>query len=143
MPDITFDFPVRAPMGEVFARFSTPAGLDAWWTLAADGEASLGTAWRLDFGPGFDWRAQVTACEPPQVFELELTSSMDDWRGTRVRAELEERDGVTMVHFRHAGWPEPSDHFRVSSFCWAMYLRHLRRHVESGVLVPYAERLDA
>ena len=143
MPDIAYDFPVHAPAREVFARFATPAGLDAWWTLRASGVASLGEPWQLDFGPGFDWRARVTACEPPTRFEFTLTASMDDWLGTRVLVALEERDGVTMVHFRHAGWAAESDHFRVSAFCWAMYLRHMRRHAESGIVVPYAERLDA
>ena len=30
-----------------------------------------------------------------------------------------------------------------STFCWAMYLRLLKRFVEAGEVVPYAERLDA
>jgi hypothetical protein len=29
-----------------------------------------------------------------------------------------------------------------SSYCWAMYLRLLRRNVEAGEVVPYAQRLD-
>jgi uncharacterized protein YndB with AHSA1/START domain len=143
MPDIAFDFPVHAPAAEVFARFATPAGLASWWTLRTQGTPSLGETWHLDFGPGFDWRARVTACQPPSLFELTLTHSMDDWLGSRVRVELEEADGTTSVRFRHAGWPAESDHFRTSSFCWAMYLRHMRRHAETGIVVPYHERLDA
>ncbi len=155
MADITLDFPVRGSIREVYARFATPEGLNAWWTLEARGRSALGEPWCLDFGPGYEWRALVTACEPPRLFELTITDAMDDWRGTRVRALLRDGDGdgaadgdgqddaVTTVHFCHEGWPEASDHYRVSTFCWAMYLRHLRRHVESGIFVPYAERLDA
>lgn len=35
-----------------------------------------------------------------------------------------------------------NDHFRTSSCCWAQYLRILRRFLEHGERVPYAERLD-
>ncbi len=49
----------------------------------------------------------------------------------------------TRVQFRHNGWPHVNEHFRVSSYCWALYLRLLRRHVELGETVPYEDRLDA
>jgi hypothetical protein len=45
--------------------------------------------------------------------------------------------------FAHRGWPEANDHYRTSSFCWAMYLRLMKRHLETGEQVPYAIRLDA
>jgi hypothetical protein len=35
-----------------------------------------------------------------------------------------------------------SAHYRTSSFCWAMYLRLLKRYVEHGEVVPYEKRLD-
>jgi hypothetical protein len=34
------------------------------------------------------------------------------------------------------------DEFRRSSYCWAMYLRILRRYLEHGETVPYERRLD-
>jgi hypothetical protein len=45
-------------------------------------------------------------------------------------------------HFRHTGWAEPNEHFRISNHCWAMYLRILRRYLEYGEIVPYEQRLD-
>lgn len=142
MPDIVHTFPVRGPASRVFDMFATPEGLDAWWTASSQGTPALGTEYQLWFGPEYDWRARVTACEPAKLFELELTTAMHDWLGTRVRAELAEEDGVTTIRFSHAGWPSDTEHYRVSTFCWAMYLRHLRRHVESGITVDYERRLD-
>lgn len=142
MADILHTFPIAASRERVFAMFSTPPGLDAWWTARAEGRAALGETYVLWFGPEYDWRARVTACEPGALFELELTDAMPDWRGTRVRAELSEVDGITTLRFAHLGWPEASEHFRVSSFCWAMYLRLLRKHLEAGETVPYDRRLE-
>ncbi|MFN8667972.1 MAG: SRPBCC domain-containing protein [Gemmatimonadaceae bacterium] len=140
MSSILHDFPIRAAAPTVFAAVVHP---DAWWSLASDVTAALGTTSRLFFGDGYDWRARVTACEPGVRFEWTFTDAMPDWMGTRVRFELAEADGVTTVRFAHLGWGDASEHFRVSSYCWAMYLRLLRRVVETGEVVPYASRLEA
>jgi hypothetical protein len=76
-------------------------------------------------------------------FELELVEADDDWTGTRLGFTLEESGGVTQVRFHHMGWPESNEHYRVSCYCWAMYLRLLRRYVEQGEVVEYEVRLDA
>ncbi len=142
MPDILHDFPVAAPAERVFDMFATPAGLDAWWTARSSGTPSLGAEYHLWFAPEYDWRARVTACDRGRRFELQMTRAMDDWMGTRVRAELDEQGGITTVRFAHLGWREAGEHFRISSFCWAMYLRLLRLHLEQGLVVEYARRLE-
>ena len=72
-----------------------------------------------------------------------MTTASNDWRGTRIGFELVDTGGLTEVKFHHRGWPDENEHFRVSTFCWAMYLRLLRRYVENGEVVPYEQRLDA
>ncbi|MEK6300855.1 MAG: SRPBCC domain-containing protein [Acidobacteriota bacterium] len=140
MADISHDFPINASPNKVFQAISTPAGLDTWWTKRSHGEPTEGSEYELWFGPEYDWRAVVSRCVPDTEFELELTSAHDDWRGTRVGFLLEEKDGMTQVRFHHSGWPEANDHYRGSCYCWAMYLRLLRRYVETGETVPYEDR---
>ena len=142
MHDILHDFPIGVPVASVFAAVSSPAGLDAWWTKRSAGKPVEGAEYDLHFGDGYDWRARVTKCTPDEHFELELTEADDDWKGTRIGFQLEERDTGTWVRFHHVGWPADNEHYRGSCYCWAMYLRVLRRHLEHGESVPYAERLD-
>jgi uncharacterized protein YndB with AHSA1/START domain len=142
MADIFHDFPIKAPRQKVFQAISTPVGLAAWWAKRAMGEPVEGTVYELGFGPDYEWRAVVLRCVPEAEFELKLTVAMEDWRATRVGFQLNEREGVTQVHFHHTGWPEASEHYRISCFCWAMYLRLLKRYVEVGEIVPYEVRLD-
>ena len=59
-----------------------------------------------------------------------------------MRFEIREREGGSHLRFEHLGWPEVSDHYRTSSFCWACYLRVLKRNLECGEVVPYGKRLD-
>jgi hypothetical protein len=72
-----------------------------------------------------------------------MTRADDDWKGTTLEFELEPSATSTRVRFRHLGWPEANAHHRTSAFCWAMYLRLLKRHVERGETVAYKDRLEA
>jgi uncharacterized protein YndB with AHSA1/START domain len=142
MADIVHDFWIEASPERVFQAVSDPAQLDRWWTLQSSGHQEEGAAYTLGFGPQYDWRAVVTRCDPGREFELELREADADWTGTRVGFTLESHGAGTRVRFRHAGWPAANEHYRISSFCWAMYLRLLRRFIEHGETVPYESRLD-
>ena len=143
MADIFHHFPIKASTQPIFQAVSTPTGLDSWWTKRSSGRPEDGAEYKLWFGPAYDWDAVVSRCLPGREFELEMMKAQDDWRGTRVGFFLEENEGVTQVRFHHSGWPESNEHYRVSCYCWAMYLRLLKRYVEHGEVVRYEERLDA
>ncbi|HEX7780351.1 MAG TPA: SRPBCC domain-containing protein [Vicinamibacterales bacterium] len=142
MPDILQDFPIKANRSKVFEMFTTPSGLDAWWTMRSAGHPAEGAEYELFFGPEYDWRARVTKCVPDEEFELEMTRADADWTGSRVGVRLESRGDATRVQFRHLGWQEANAHYRTSCHCWALYLRVLRRYLENGETVPYDDRLD-
>jgi uncharacterized protein YndB with AHSA1/START domain len=142
MADIYHDFPIKAPLERVFAAISTPPGLDAWWTKRSAGIATDGAEWELWFGPTFDWRARVTRAVAATEFELQLTAADPDWVGTRVGFQLHPAGDTTHIRFSHTGWPTANEHWRISCYCWAMYLRILRRYLERGETVPYEQRLD-
>lgn len=142
MPDILQDFPIAAPSARVFAAVSEPALIDQWWTLRSSGSPIVGSNYTLDFGPQYIWQATVTAAAPGQAFEWRMTRADSDWTGTLVGFELAPAGAGTQVRFHHTGWPAANEHFRISSHCWAMYLRILRRHLEHGETVPYERRLD-
>jgi uncharacterized protein YndB with AHSA1/START domain len=142
MADIVADVLINARASDVFRGVSTPTGLDAWWTKTSAGRAGQGEEFQLDFGPGYEWRARVTKCEPDAAFELELFDSHPDWDGTRVGFRLAPQEGKTQLSFYHTGWPVANEHWRVSCYCWPIYLRLLRRNIEHGELVPYEKRLD-
>jgi len=143
MADIIHEFFVKAQPEQVFQLFATPDGMDKWWTKTSSGESRVGATMRLYFGADYDWKAKVTRYEPPSSFELQITEAHPDWISTRVGCELSATgNNATRVRFYHTGWPEPNEHWRISCFCWAMYLRILRRNLEYGDTVEYERRLD-
>ena len=142
MPDIVMDLLVKAPAARVFQEVSTGHGLESWWTKRSKGEPVLGQEFELHFGHGYDWRARVTACKPPTEFELQLIGAHEDWLNSRVGFRLESKGDTTNLKFHHTGWPTPNEHWRISVYCWAMYLRIMRRAIEHGESVAYEKRLD-
>lgn len=143
MPQILHDLPIRATRARVFEAVSTPEGLDRWWTLRSKGVPGVGAAYEFFFDPDYDWQGLVVRCVPDEVIEWEILRADADWTGTQVSIALSDRpDGITWVRFAHRGWSSENAHFRVSSCCWAQYLRILRRWLEAGEEVPYEIRLD-
>ena len=142
MADIYHDFPILKSPKEVFEVIGSQKGLGAWWSLTAAGTPGLGEIYELNFGPGYLWQAEVTAYEPHNHFEWTLIDADTDWMNTRVGFHLDGDEERTQVRFYHTGWPEDNDHYKSSSFCWAMYLRILKRYIEFGEFVPYDERLS-
>ncbi len=142
MADIYHELLINAPRARVFQAIASPAGLNAWWTMEAEGTPEADNGYVLYFGPGYTWHAKVLQCKAPDHIEWEFTEADPDWTGTHLRMDLSAANSHTVVAFVHSGWSVPNRHYRISSFCWAMYLRLLKRYVEHGEVVPYAQRLD-
>ena len=140
MPDILLSFPILRDVLTVFDAMTAPAGLDRWWTLDSDGTATRGARYRFGFGPSCQWTGEVTHCQAPRAFEWTMRDADSDWAGTRVGFTLKDISDGTLVEFYHRDWPMENEHLRGSAYCWASYLRILRRHLEYGEDVPYAQR---
>jgi len=137
-------FTINASADRVFRAISTENGLDNWWTKTSQANPKLDATYTLDFGPGYIWKAAVTKFEENKAFELQMTDAHSDWLKTKVGLILNEEQGknITEVNFYHTGWPENNEHYRISCYCWAMYLRILKRFIEFGEQISYEKRLS-
>lgn len=142
MPDIFHSFPIKAPLQKVFDGISLPKEIDNWWSKGCKGKPTLNETYQFHFGIPYDWEAVVSKYVPNTELEFTMTDSDFDWDGTRVGFVLDHREGVTNVQFYHTGWKEANEHYKISSFCWAMYLRLLKCYLEFGEMVPYEDRLS-
>ena len=142
MADILHSFPVNATVEKVFECISTSKGIDQWWAKSSEGTSAINRTFKFSFGPEHNWSAMVTRFIPNKIFELQMTIADEDWINTKVGFRLDGKNDITQVEFYHKGWPEVNQHYKVSNYCWAMYLRVLKRYAESGEQVPYDERLN-
>jgi len=142
MADIYHNFTINTPADKVFEAISRSEGLDKWWTKSSTVNPVKNGIYSLDFGPGYNWKAIVTEYLKDKLFELKMSEADADWLGTKIGFSLTNNESKTAVGFYHTGWPQENEHYKISSYCWAMYLRILKRYLEYGELVPYEKRLQ-
>ena len=143
MPNIYHNFIIKESPSKVFATLHSSNGLDNWWTKSSEVNQKPGGIYSLQFGPGYSWKAVVSKFTEDKIFELQLTEADAEWQGTKVGFVLSQINENTEVNFYHTGWPAENEHFKISNYCWAMYLRLLKRYIEHGEQVTYEDRLDA
>jgi uncharacterized protein YndB with AHSA1/START domain len=141
MAEIYHTLSIKVPKDKVFEAICTSRGMDNWWTKSSEVNPELGGTYMLHFGPGYHWKAIATKFIAGTAFELDFIEADADWRRTNVGFTLIEKDGITWVNFYHTSWPKKNPHFKISSFCWAMYLRILKRYLEFGEEIAYENRL--
>jgi uncharacterized protein YndB with AHSA1/START domain len=143
MPDIFHQFIIKSSPEIVFEAIVYSKGLDSWWTKTSSENPVAGGIYTLYFSPEYQWKACVSKFVSDSLFELEITEADEEWTGTHVGFSLNKKNGITVVDFYHTGWPSLTGHYKISSYCWAMYLRLLKRYVETGQIVEYEKRLEA
>lgn len=139
---ILHNLEVNATLENVFQMFSVPEFLNEWWTHYCQGTPEPDSEYTFEFSEEYIWKGKISKLNPPFEIEYIMTEADKDWLGTQVGCVLKETKNGTLISFYHSGWKSTNDHFRQTSFCWAMYLRILKRFVEEGLHVPYAERDD-
>ena len=140
MPDILHNLTIQSSAENVYYAITAPKGLDEWWPKLSSGHPEFGAEYQLCFSNDYDWSAIVLENDENTRFALEVTVVDKDWTGTKIKFFLTHTGYSTDLSFIHTGWKETNDHFRVSSNCWAKYLRLLKKFIEEEVVVPYDER---
>ena len=141
-PEIRHSVYIRAPREKVWAAFTTPKAIDAWWgtrgseiDLRPGGKLIL--RWR-GWGPEKDINADheciVREVLPPRRFVYQWGDTADAM--TTVEFDLEEREGGTLLRLREHGFA-PTTKGRESlmgnSLGWGEVSMLLKFYVEHGV----------
>ncbi len=139
MSDILHRIGIMAGPEEVHASLTTIDGLKGWWTRDTTGDPDVGgvIAFRFANAPGqggFDMK--VLEDEPGKLVLWEVVSGPDEWIGTKVRFELSQEDGFTIILFRHEDWTDVGTFMHHCSTKWATFLMSLKQHVETGTGQP-------
>jgi hypothetical protein len=129
-------FGTKTNASKVLGALTTLDGLASWWTRQTAGDPAEDGTVKFTFGDngGFDMR--VIKSDAQQV-HWECVNGPDDWVGTRIEFNIDERDTHNQVLFRHAGWRSENAFFHHCSTKWATFLLSLRDYVEEGKGRPF------
>lgn len=137
---IYHDLEIKGPIEKVFESITQPEHLINWWPLRCSGGPKENETYNFYFTPEYDWYGKVVQLENNKSFHISMTRSDADWDPTTFGFDLNPSENKVLVRFFHVEWPECNDHFRRSSYCWAMLLNGLKNYVEKGIIVPFEER---
>src|SRR5262245_8342357 len=115
MPDIQESIQIDVPSSVVRDLVDSAEGLAKWWaediTRRTDGVLDL----------GFFNRATVYSLQPAKkaTSHIEwLCLSGKEWKGTKLRFELNEDKGKTLLRFTHADWEAHTDYLVSCNTTW-------------------------
>lgn len=141
MPDILHKVGIRASsLNQVYTALTTLEGLAAWWTSDTQGETQPGGVLRFRFGNGgFDMK--VLEAHPGSRVLWQVVDGPEEWLGTTISFDLEQRADWTIVLFKHAGWKQPVEFMHHCSTKWAIFLLSLKSLLETGEGAPWPNEI--
>jgi uncharacterized protein YndB with AHSA1/START domain len=143
MKTILHTVDIDAAPDKVYQALTTQRGLAGWWSTRVAAETRLGGTIRFTFLSGFHPVMEITELVPVQRVGWTCIGGHDPWLDNHFRFELEERDGGTVLFFRHEYSTELSDEeYGRYNFNWGYYLQSLLRYCLTGVGAPFLVESD-
>ena len=137
MADILHRVGIKASRDAVTQALATRDGLAAWWTNETRGDSEVDGILEFRFTPNGGFDMKVLELEPGKRVLWKVVDGPKEWIGTKIRFDLREEDGYTIVNFKHEGWKEPVEFMHHCSTKWAVFLLSLKSLVESGQGAPH------
>lgn len=137
---------IDAPRETVFQAISTREGLDGWWGPVVSVGSEVDSVVTFDHGQGDLLRMRITDLVPDRRIAWKCVTDFTDprnpaseWLGSRLSFDLEDggrtgfgpidsafrNDRITILRFRHGGWPENSRWFGFCNYAWGVTLEAL------------------
>jgi uncharacterized protein YndB with AHSA1/START domain len=128
MPDIRHLIDIKADPAAVFELASTPEGLAKWWAedifdISAD-SCSLGF-----FNRNTVYTLRMDSKVPNQKM-LWRSVTGQEWEGTRLLFELQDRGKSTALRFTHADWRSETEYFFMCNTTWGELMFRLAAAAE-------------
>jgi len=136
MAEIRINVLIKANPGKVYNALSTEEGLASWWAKQTVAKPEVGFVNVFTFGKQFRNEMKVTNLTPNKRVEWKCINSIDEWIGTDISFDLEEKDGNTILRFAQSGWREVTDTFAGCTYDWASFMKSLKLLCETGTGTP-------
>ena len=126
---------VKATPEKVFNAITTEEGLKAWWAKQTTAKPETGFVNVFTLGKSRN-ELKVTDLVPNRTVEWVCINSIEEWIGTTISFNLEEKDGKTILRFAHSAWKKATDTFAECNYHWAQFMKSLKSLCETGTGTP-------
>ncbi|WP_018344384.1 SRPBCC family protein [Cytophaga aurantiaca] len=135
MVDIKHKLVIKTSPEVVYDAVTTQQGLESWWAKATEAKPEIGSVNVFIFGTLRN-EMLVTELVKNEFVDWKVIVSIDEWVGTRLTFDLEEKDGKTILRFTHAGWEASTDTYAECNYAWARFMNSLKSYCETGTGTP-------
>jgi uncharacterized protein YndB with AHSA1/START domain len=135
MAEIRHNVVIKTTPEKIYSAITTQEGLSSWWAKQTTAKPETGFVNIFTFGT-FRNEMKVTILNPNKKVEWQCISSIDEWIDTTISFELEEKDGRTLLRFKHSGWREVTDTFAGCNYDWGRFMTSLKSFCETGTGTP-------
>lgn len=135
MEDIRMNVTIKATPEIIYHAITTEEGLAGWWAKQTKAKPEIGYVNTFTFGD-FVNKMKVTKLVPNKKVVWECTESIDEWMGTYISFELEEKVEKTLLRFTHGDWKKVTDIFAGCTYDWARFMTSLKSLCETGTGTP-------
>ena len=141
MPDILHKVGIESSsQADVYKALTAIEGLSAWWTTTTEGESKIGGMLRFRFGNG-SFTMKVRELDPARRVVWQVVDGPEEWIGTTVSFDLDQRGDWTIVLFKHEGWKEQVEFMHHCSTRWGVFLLSLKSLLETGNGAPWPNEI--
>lgn len=135
MADIKHKLVIKTAPEKVYEAIITQEGLAGWWCKQTTAKPQVGFVNTFTFG-NYRKEIEVTKLILSKKVEWKCIVAIEEWIGTEIVFDIEEKDGSTILRFTHAGWRAITDTYAVCTYDRAMFLKSLKSLCETGTGTP-------
>src|SRR5438045_1343688 len=98
MAEIRHNVVIKTTPEKVYKAVTTQEGIEGWWCKHTTAKPEVGFVNVFIFGQ-FRNEMQVTKLTPDKRVEWKCINSIEEWIGTDISFDMEEKDGKTILRF--------------------------------------------
>jgi|SRR5690606_33130993 len=135
MEKIRINVTIKASSETIYNALTTEGGLSGWWAKQTTARPEIGFLNTFTFGT-FVNKMKVDELAPNKKVVWECVESIEEWVGTFISFELEDKGEKTLLRFTHGGWKGVTDTFAGCTYDWARFMASLKSLCETGTGNP-------
>ena len=133
--DIRINVVIKAMPEKVYKAVTTQEGIEGWWCKNASVKPEVGFVNLFIFGKFRNEMEVITLITNERV-EWRCLNSIEEWIGTGISFDMEEKEGTTLLRFSQSGWRATTDTFAGCTYDWALFMKSLKSFCETGTGTP-------
>jgi uncharacterized protein YndB with AHSA1/START domain len=123
---------INAGKEKVYDAVTTTEWLSKWWIVDCIAKPEIGFLNIFKMGGHVHNKMLIIDLKPNEYVEWECINDNGIWTGTHLIFGIIEKNGVSILNFKHSNWESQTEFFTICNFHWARHLLMLKVFCETG-----------